>query len=150
MIVPILHVIVIQIVLPAAFIYSLWRAKTANRLDWIIQLLFTSTLIVWLFLSRRWDWPGYYFKYIWPILLMPAVYFSWKKTKNLPFRTPLKTGQKVSRGIYIFLLLIFGLYNINAVIQREMTPSTLIFPYRREPIMSGMAAVPRRGRKSVV
>ncbi|HLS09636.1 M23 family metallopeptidase [Lentibacillus sp.] len=113
MIVPILYVIVIQIVLPAAFIYSLWRAKTENRLDWIIQLLFTITFIVWLFLSGRWDWTGYYFKYIWPILLMPAVYFSWKKTKNLPFRTPLKTGQKVSRGIYIFLLLIFGLYNIN-------------------------------------
>ncbi|QKY70610.1 M23 family metallopeptidase [Lentibacillus sp. CBA3610] len=113
MILPILQVIVIHIVLPAYFIYELWRIKTKNRLDWIIILLFNITFITWLFLSGSWDWIGYYFKYIWPVLLIPAIYFSWQKTKDLPFRTTLKTGQKFSRGIYIFLLLVFGLYNLN-------------------------------------
>ncbi|ALX49696.1 M23 family metallopeptidase [Lentibacillus amyloliquefaciens] len=109
----IIQLLVIQIVLPAYFIYELWRAKVKNRLDWIIILLFTITFAIWLFLSGRWDWTGYYFKYIWLILLIPAIYFSWQKTKDLPFRTTLKTGQKFSRGIYIFLLLVFGLYNLN-------------------------------------
>ncbi|WP_164667467.1 M23 family metallopeptidase [Virgibacillus doumboii] len=113
MLLPIIQVIAIQIVLPAVFIYDLWRARSENRLDWIIQLLFTVVSITWLFLSGRWDWTGYYFKYIWLILLIPAVYFSWRKTRDLPFRTTLKTGQKFSRGIYIVLLLVFGMYNVN-------------------------------------
>lgn len=110
---PIIQVIFIQIVLPALFVFDLWRAKSENRLDWIIQLLFTITFITWLFLSGSWDWTGYYFKYIWPVLLIPAIYFSWQKTKDLPFRTSLSTGQKFTRGILIFLLLIFGFYNLN-------------------------------------
>ncbi|SFA96411.1 Peptidase family M23 [Lentibacillus halodurans] len=113
MIVLILQVMVVQFVLPALFIFELWRAKSKNKLDWMIMLLFTITFIIWMFLSGRWDWTGYYFKYLWPVLLIPAIYFSWKKTKDLPFRTPMNTRQKISRGFYIVLFMIFGMYNLN-------------------------------------
>ncbi len=79
MLLSILQIIGLQLVLPAAFIFSLWRIKSENKLDWIIQLLFTVIYIMWIFLSGPWDWLGYYVRYVWVILLIPAVFFSWKK-----------------------------------------------------------------------
>lgn len=112
MLMEIIQIIVMQVLLPAAFIYELWRNKSKNKLDWIILLLFTIVFITWVFLSGRWDWIGYYLRYIWLIILIPAFYFSWKKARDLPFRSPLKTRQKFSRGLYIVLLLVFGTYNV--------------------------------------
>ncbi|SFD66095.1 Peptidase family M23 [Lentibacillus persicus] len=108
----VIQLIIIQIALPAVFIYDLWRAKSDNRLDWFIQLSFTIIFFLWLFLSGRWDWTGYYVKYIWLMLLIVSVYFSWRKVRSLPFRTPLKGSQKFTRAVYSVLLIIFGLYNI--------------------------------------
>lgn len=113
MLLSILQIIGLQLVLPAAFIFSLWRIKSENKLDWIIQLLFTVIYIMWIFLSGPWDWLGYYVRYVWVILLIPAVFFSWKKTRSLPLRTTLNGSQKITRGIHIVLILVFGLYNVS-------------------------------------
>ncbi|MCM3398746.1 M23 family metallopeptidase [Oceanobacillus profundus] len=128
----IIQVFVIQVILPVAFILSLWKTKYPTRLDWIIQLLFTVVFITWLFLSGRWDWVGIYLKFVWVLLLIPAIYLSWKNTKSLPFRTKLNRSQKFSRGFNIVLLLIFGLYTTSSVsgYSTEDEPIELAFPLK--------------------
>lgn len=128
----IIQVFVIQVILPVAFILSLWKTKYPTRLDWVIQLLFTVVFITWLFLSGRWDWVGIYLKYVWVLLLIPAIYLSWKNTKSLPFRTKLNRSQKFSRGFNIVLLLIFGLYTTSSVsgYSTEDEPIDLAFPLK--------------------
>jgi len=106
------QLVMIQILLPISFIYSLWKTKAVTRVDWIIQLIFTVLFISWIFFTGRWDWFGYYTRYIWVLLLIPAIWKSFKKAKELPVRKRLKFGQKFSRGVYITLAIIFGLYHI--------------------------------------
>lgn len=102
----------IHIILPAIFIVMLWRLKSKSKLDWIIQLLLTTALISWLFFGGNWDSISYYIRYIWPILLIPAIYFSWKNNHSLPFRAKLPLHQKISMAINILLLLVFAMYNV--------------------------------------
>ncbi|RKQ33453.1 M23 family metallopeptidase [Oceanobacillus halophilus] len=121
MVIEILKVIGIQLILPAAFIISLWRAKYTNRLDWLIQVLFTLIFITWLVMAGRWDWLGYYLRFLWIIPTLLAIYLSYRKTRALPFRKPLETNEKISRGINIFLIIIFGLYNVAVFISFSST-----------------------------
>lgn len=107
----ILHLIAILLVLPTIFIYSLWKEKFKSKLEWMIHSLSTILIIVWLFLSGSWDWIGYYLRFIWIILLIIVIIRSWIKTKALPFRIEFNGKQKLTMGIYIVLLLVFGMYN---------------------------------------
>lgn len=110
----IIQLFVFQVVLPAIFIISLWKINVKNRLDWMIQLLFTLTFIVWITLTGPWDWFGIYFRYLWLIIAMPVIYISWKRVRLLPFRTKLTGSGKFLRGINIVLFLVFALYTISA------------------------------------
>jgi len=105
----------IYLLLPASFLYSLWKGAVHSRLEWFVKLLSIIMFFVWIFFSGRWDWVGYYLRWIWPILLLPAVYVSWKKTRSLPFRSAYDGKQKGSIVIYAILTLIFGLYNVNVL-----------------------------------
>ncbi|MBS4189718.1 M23 family metallopeptidase [Bacillus sp. FJAT-49705] len=99
------------IVLPAIFIMMLWKVSFKSKLEWLLDSLVTVVLIVWLFQAGNWSWIGYYFRFLWLILLIGAFIFSWKKVRNLPFVTKYTLNQKFSIGIYVVLLLVFGTYN---------------------------------------
>lgn len=108
----IIQMIIIVIILPAFFIFTLWRLKANSKLDWMLQALLTAALISWLFFGGNWSWLGYYIRYIWMILLVPAIYFSWKNNHALPFSKVLQRRQKISMGINIVILLVFAMYNV--------------------------------------
>lgn len=108
---PIYYSISMLIVLPAIFIIMLWKASFISKFEWVLNLLVTVVLIVWLFQSGNWSWVGYYFRFLWLILLILAFIFSWKKVRHLPFVTKYTLNQKFSISIYVFLLLVFGTYN---------------------------------------
>ncbi|MBM7600784.1 hypothetical protein JOC34_003198 [Virgibacillus halotolerans] len=108
----IIQMVIIVIILPAVFIFTLWRLKANSKLDWMLQALLTAALISWLFFGGNWSWLGYYIRYIWVILLIPAIYFSWKNNNALPFRKKLQRRQKISTGINILILLVFAMYNV--------------------------------------
>lgn len=106
-----IQLLVIYLILPAAFIYSLWKASFQSKVEWLVQLLTTAMLIIWLVLSGPWDWFGYYVRYLWLVLLMIAVWKSLKKARSLPFQRALVRRRKWSVAIYALLLIVFGLYN---------------------------------------
>ncbi|WP_230200118.1 M23 family metallopeptidase [Bacillus niameyensis] len=109
---PILYSVGMLIVLPAVFLFLLWKASFKSKLEWLLDGLVTTVLIVWLFQSGNWSWIGYYFRFLWLILLIPVIILSWKKVHHLPFFTKYSINQKFSIGIHIVLLVVFGLYNV--------------------------------------
>ncbi|MFB5660282.1 M23 family metallopeptidase [Alteribacillus sp. HJP-4] len=125
-----LQILVFQIVLPAIFIYSLWRGSFHSRFFWLLQVLADVMLIAWIFFTGRWDWIGYYVRYLWPLLLVLAIYFSWKKARGLPFHKPSTRGQKWALLPNVFILLIFGMYNVFAVSSYfpDDEPIELVYP----------------------
>ncbi|WP_346655540.1 M23 family metallopeptidase [Lysinibacillus sphaericus] len=108
---PIVYTIGLLIILPASFIISLWKAPFKSKLEWLLDSLVTTALIVWLFQAGNWSWVGYYVRFLWLILLIVTFIFSWKKVRNLPFTIKYSLNQKFSIGIYILLILVFGMYN---------------------------------------
>ncbi|MBW8347878.1 M23 family metallopeptidase [Bacillus sp. IITD106] len=100
-----------QVVLPAFFIFLLWKVSFKSKLEWLLDSLITIVLIIGLFQTENWSLIGYYFRFIWIILLIAAIILSWKKVYNLPFVTKYSLNQKFSIGIYVVLLLVFGTYN---------------------------------------
>ncbi|HLR71047.1 MAG TPA: M23 family metallopeptidase [Pseudogracilibacillus sp.] len=111
----ILFSLIMLIILPAIFIILLWRATFTSRLEWLLDAIVTMLLISWLTLSGNWSWVGYYIRFLWPLIFLFALYFSWKKTKELPFVTTYTGGQKFTIAIYIVLIFVFGSYNIGPI-----------------------------------
>src|SRR5690625_410468 len=106
-----LYSITILFLLPAFLIIILWRASFTTKLEWLLDLVSTVLVVVWLFQSGNWSWIGYYFRFLWPLLLIIAVIISWKKVRDLPFRKKYTTNQKLTLGVYVVLILVFGAYN---------------------------------------
>jgi len=112
---PIFYSIGLLIILPASFIISLWKAIFKSKLEWLLDSLVTTALIVWLFQTGNWSWVGYYVRFLWLLIFIVTILFSWKRVSNLPFTIKYTVNQKFSIGIYIVLILVFGSYNALAV-----------------------------------
>ncbi|WP_050615265.1 M23 family metallopeptidase [Bacillus testis] len=128
----IIQLMVIQVALPAAFIIALWRKSFHSRLEWLVEALFTVLFVIGLFVRSPWDWLSYYLRYVWMILMIAAIYRSWKKGRVLPFRIKYRRGQKWSLGIYVILLLFLGLNNVWAFsgFTTDDSPIELGFPLK--------------------
>src|SRR5690625_1093840 len=123
-----IQVIVIQLILPVIFIVTLWKEKFTNKLHWICQIIFNIIFMSWLFFSGSWDFLGFYLRYVFVGLLFIAVYQSWKKVRGLSFRAKSDKKQKWNIGIHVFLMLIFGMYNV-FIITSHMTEDEAIELY---------------------
>lgn len=108
----IIQLFIFQLVLPAVFIFTLWKGRYNSKLHWLIQALFAIMYITWTFFSGRWDWLGYYLRFIWLILLVLTLFRSWVHAKQLPFRVPTRTKNKFSLGFEMLIMLVFALYNV--------------------------------------
>lgn len=86
----------------------------------------------WLFFSGSWDFLGFYLRYVFVGLLFIAMYQSWKKARGLSFRAKADKKQKWNIGIHVFLMLIFGMYNVFIVTSHiaEEEAIELAFPLK--------------------
>lgn len=108
----IIQVIFIQLILPVIFIVTLWKERLTNKLQWVFQVVFNIVFISWLFFVGSWHFLGVYLRYVFVALLLIATYRSWKNVRSLPFWLKNDTKQKWNIGIHVFLILIFGMYNV--------------------------------------
>lgn len=112
MFVSIFQLVLFQLILPAVFIFSLWKGSFNSKVDWMVQGILTVLFTTWLILSSPWDWFSYYWPFVWLLLLVVAIYYSWKKAKALPMLIKYKWRQKGALCFYVVLALVFGLYNV--------------------------------------
>ena len=110
-----IQIVFFQLVLPALFVITLWRGTKKSKLDWLVQALFTTLYISWLFMTAPWDFLSYYLRYAWVLLLIGALIFSYMEVRDKPFRVAFDKGEKWSFVLYVFLVLVFGFYNVQAI-----------------------------------
>lgn len=115
MLLALLQIVLFQLVLPLCFLFLLWKEKNSSKFEWIFKVLAVVMIVGWIFQTGRWDWFGYYFRYIMILLLFVSLFFSWKKVKALPFYVKPTGKQKVNIGIFALLTIIFGFYNGGAL-----------------------------------
>lgn len=101
-----------SLLLPLAFILSLAFVKFNTKLEWLLDALATSLLVTWSVLSGPWSWFNRYVGYLYIVLLIGALVYSWMRSRPLPFAKTYTSNQKMSIGVYVFLVLIFGYYNL--------------------------------------
>lgn len=128
----IIQVICIQLILPVIFIATLWKGKFTSKFQWIIQVVFNIVFMSWLFFSGSWDFLGVYVRYIFIIFLLIAIFQSWKNIRSLPFWLKSIAKQKWNIGIYVFLIFIFGMYNVFIMTSHipDDEPIELAFPLK--------------------
>lgn len=125
----ILITIALLLVLPLVFIGTLWKVNFNTKLEWLLDALTTTFLVVWVFQSGAWSWVGYYFRFALLALLVAALIFSWRKAKKLPFTMKYAKNQRFSLGVYGFLLVIFGAYNAFVFISYSTNDTALVLDF---------------------
>ena len=108
----IVQLFIFQLILPAFFIFTLWKSKYDSKLQWLIQALLAIMYTIWTIFSGRWDWLSYYFIFVWFTLLVFTFFRSWSNAKQLPFRIQTSAKKKFSLGFEVLIMLVFALYNV--------------------------------------
>ncbi len=62
----------LQIILPIFLLIGLWRGRFGNRLAWFLNVLAVGSILLFVFLTARWDFTSYYLRFAWPLLLVVA------------------------------------------------------------------------------
>ena len=101
--------------LPAWFLFWLWKGKYKTKFDWLIRSLLVGTFFLYIFLSGRWDWVGYYFRYLWLLLFFIVLYKTYRGNRSATFyiRKDIKTW--FFTGINIIVIVIFLLFSAFAI-----------------------------------
>lgn len=96
-----------QVILPSGLIFLLWKGVFKTYREWLGLLIFSALYISWIFFSGRWDWLGYYIRYIWVILFLISIYKSNKKVEKLPFKGAPSFKGKIKTTFFIIIAIIF-------------------------------------------
>ena len=108
----------VNIALPAAFIIWLWRHRGEEKLFWVLKTACVGALVLWLFVAARWDWTGYWFRYLvlalWPL----AAVHSYRRIEFVALRFPNTHKQRIEAVSYLFPTVLFGYWLISALFGR--------------------------------
>lgn len=79
--------IVFQIILPLVMLVGLWRERGARRLQWLLHVMAVGAVILFVFVTARWDFTSYYLRYAWPVLLIAAACRSYPRSTGGTMRS---------------------------------------------------------------
>lgn len=122
-------------------IVFLWRGKFHCKLHWLLHLLAITMYVSWIFLTGRWDWLGYPLRYVWVLLLLVTIIYTYRKIRHLPFYETFNPSQKFSITIDSILFAVFGLYVVMAMGSYSTNdhPIELSFPLQDGTYYAGQA-----------
>lgn len=122
----------VNIALPASFTFWLWRHRGGEKLFWLLKTACIGALVLWLFVAARWDWTGYWVRYLvlvsWPL----AAIHSYRRQEFGPLRFPSTPKQRIVAASYLFPTALFGYWLISALLGRVYPEGavSLTFPLR--------------------
>lgn len=128
----ILILFIINLLLPAYFIYALWTGQERSRFHWLVRVATIAAYILLILLVGRWDWVSYYFRYILVALFVVADIISYQRVRHAPLFVRdgrwwwLGTG-----GALLGLLLLLGMliFTVRGYFYAG-EPARLTFPLR--------------------
>lgn len=102
------------LLLPLVFLITLLFVPYKTKLEAMVDAAYTTLFIVWLFQIGNWSWVGYYFRYFWLMLLVAALYYTWKKMRDKPFRMTYDWTKKTNMFFSCGLIALFAVLNVLA------------------------------------
>ena len=105
--------LIIQVVLPGIFIADLLRKIFGSKREWLIEVCILGLLLLFVFLTARWDAFSYYLRILMPLLYLAASFIAYRKIDtSLPTR---KTALWLSYILQTSVILVLVWLNVNAL-----------------------------------
>jgi hypothetical protein len=115
---------VLQLLLPALLIRDLLRKQYKSRLEWVIRSSIFGLVILFAFLTARWDWSSYYLRIIVPLLFLFASYMAFRRIEPSPSSGSVSVRWRTLLPSGLLFLILLGL-NIS-VLQGYVHPSETV------------------------
>lgn len=126
--------IITHLIIPAAFLISLWQAKESSKLEWFTTLLVVTLFSVHIFLIGRWDILSYYLRFVLMIIFFIVALKSFIKVKSLPLYSSRKFKNHLTLGINSLVAVFFLTVMISYIPQGYSfngEPVQLAFPLKK-------------------
>ena len=133
-----------QIIVPFVILLLTFSKDQKNKLTTLCWLLFSSIYISYIHTTGRWDWVGYYVRYVWLACLLFAIYRAYQNHKRAPF-WPERSLKAWSRLFFPCLMsIVFILMTLSSLVGRFYTDEAIAlhFPLKNGPITLHMAETP--------
>lgn len=123
-----------------------WRSKPLNRGIWLADSIIGVILFTLFFFTWRWDYLGYYLRFIIPVLFLLIVVRSFFKVKHLPWGFS-KTNwtDKFSMGFRVIIILFLSYFVISGVSGYYYTATAINLNY---PLKNGTYYVAQGGNST--
>jgi hypothetical protein len=95
----------LQLLLPTLLIKDLLQKQHKNKLEWLVKSSLFGLVILFTFLTARWDWTSYYLRIVIPFLFFAASYRAFRRIKT----SPMSVGWKTLLPSGLLLLVLLGL-----------------------------------------
>ncbi len=105
---------ILQILLPAVFLGILWRSQFKSKLDWLLQVLVLGSVLLFSFVTARWDWFSYYLRILVVPLFGIASYIAFRKLTPAS-ASPTRSRQWTGLAVHGALLVVLTWFNLAAL-----------------------------------
>jgi hypothetical protein len=74
-----------NVFIPAFLLYRMWKRRPNSKLKWLLNTVYTGIFLTLIFLVGRWDWIGYYFRYVLLLLYIVIGFVTCRRVYERPF-----------------------------------------------------------------
>lgn len=144
---PILSLAFGHLLLPLMFLHWLWQGFGRNRLERALWSGVAGSYIAFLYLCGRWDWFGFYWRYLIVVVYLVAAAVSWRKSRGLPAR-PGRGWKSIFPSVAsVFVLSLFLLLDVIALAGYTRPGSALRLAF---PLRDGLYIVGQGGNSPMI
>ena len=117
MFVSVLIQVVLQLLLPGFLLYDMYKRKYESRRDWLVDVLLVTLILLFVFMTSRWDWFSYYLRLLLIPLLGLVSYASYRCIDRTQpeDRPPVSSKKRVDYGIKAAIILGAFILNVDAI-----------------------------------
>jgi hypothetical protein len=127
-------VLLVHAVIPAAFLWLLWRAHLRAKGEWLLRTLMVGTLAAYLFLAGQWAWLSYYLRYALLGAWAAAAWTAFRRVRRAPWFVPPTLTRAALLLVEGVALGMFGGYFLPRALwgyRHADPPIALSFPLRK-------------------
>ncbi len=127
-----LNLLTMHLLLPALFVFWVWRWPVDSRLGWWAKALGLGSYVVLILIVGGWAYVNMYLRYVLAVGLVLALGSSFRATRELPFFPARNVRSRLILGIMAFLFSVFVVLTGFAIAGHFVgePPIDLAFPLR--------------------
>jgi hypothetical protein len=130
--IPLLLLVSLHYIIPAALIIWLWAGKNRSKFRWSVRAVVVPLYLVLIYFIGFWGFVSFFGRYLWFLLFALAAIFSYSKARRVPFLTKEHAAHWILIGLESALAILFLYFIAGAVGANfyETKPVQLSFPFK--------------------